>query len=114
MVRFILFGKPKKFSIIPKRSENDWTLGYVESHNLNWFNQSFVSLSSLLLFSLFIFFLEYSLNEFNLYYLIFKGYILANLLYGMTPSSTDFKLAFQKPFPIILLFFFFIYYLLYN
>jgi len=114
MVSFILFGKPKKISIIPKRSENGWTLGYVESHNLNWLNQSFVALAPFLLFPLFIFFLEYSLEEQNLYYLILKGYILANLLYGTMPSSVDFKLAIQKPFPVILLIIIFVYFLLYN
>ncbi len=109
VVSFFLLGKPKKFSVFPTRTENGWILGYVESHNLNWFNTSFVALAPLLLLPIFFFLLEYSLKGDVWFFLIFKAYICANLLLGMKPSRSDFQLALRRPIPIILLITYFVY-----
>lgn len=101
-VSFFMLGRPKKFSVLPKRTENGWTLGFVESYGLNWFNTSFVALAPAFLLPLCFLFFEYSLNETVWYWILLKGYLCANLLLGMKPSSSDFELAMRRPIPIII------------
>ena len=96
-------GRPSNFNIIPKRDEEGWVLGSVTSNNSVWYNQALIALAPLSLFVFSIFFLELSiLNEVILVNLIFKIYILANLIEGAIPSFTDFSLAIKKPFGIML------------
>lgn len=109
VISFFLLGKPKKFSVLPQRTEKGWILGYVESHNLTWWNTAFVALAPLLLLPATLLFIEYSLREDVWFLLIFKAYICANLLLGMKPSRSDFQLALRRPIPIILIFCYFVY-----
>lgn len=109
VISYITFGKPVKFSIIPKKEENGWTLGYVSSTNLRWDNQALVALAPFLLLPGMYYVLEYAGKETIWYFLCVYGYILANFLHGAIPSSVDFKLAFKKPIPIICLIVFIIY-----
>lgn len=96
-ISFFTLGRPKKISLLPRRSEKGWVLGYVESHNLNWINGSLITLAPLLLLPLAFFYLELSASEENLLFIFLKGYVIANLILGMTPSPTDFKIAFKHP-----------------
>ncbi len=50
LTSFISFGKPVKFTIIPKRNGNGITLGSVSSANITWYNAIFISLSPLFLY----------------------------------------------------------------
>ncbi len=102
MVSLFLLGDPRKLSIIPRRvSDNAWVLGYVESYNLRWWNQALVAVAPLLLFPAFLYFGKQFLEENSFLMLLLDGYILGNLLYGMTPSIPDLKMALQKPYSLI-------------
>jgi len=99
IVSLFTFGMPRKISIFPEKSDNGYTLGYVESYNVRWYNGLLIGLAPLLLIPIdFYFFKLYLINETNIYYILVKGYIAATLLEGSIPSITDIKLAISKSF----------------
>lgn len=103
IISAFLNGKPSKLSIIPKKENNGWTLGYVISNNSTWYNQCFISLAPFLLLPLSIYCLDLIIQEQNLIKLSLYGYLIGNLIEGAMPSSSDFKSAIKAPWPILLL-----------
>lgn len=93
---FIFYGKPKKFSIIPKRTETGYILGYVASANIKWYNGWIISLSPLLLIPLIYILLLIILKENNLYIIIVESYLLSSFLYASIPSRQDIKVAIKS------------------
>lgn len=91
-ISFVTFGKPRNISIIPKREANGYTLGYVESHNINFLNKGLIGMAPLLLLPVGYYVYISSFND-DLPLLCLKAFILSNLIYSSMPSSTDFRVA---------------------
>lgn len=45
----LTMAQPKSFSVIPRRSGREWTLGFVEFSNLRWYNAAPTALAPLLI-----------------------------------------------------------------
>lgn len=92
----VFLGKPVGFSIFPSSSiENGkkyYTLGYVTSKNIRWWNVFFISMAPLMLLPLsfwvyghFFEYFERSLFSYLLYI-----YVVVSLVFSSMPSSVDF------------------------
>lgn len=104
IVAFLLNGKPHFPNLIPKRQvvvKNGmqyayWTLGYVESRNVNSFNAFFIGLAPFLILvplAFYVYLNFFKWFEYN-YTNIFLFYILEFLLlYNALPSKQDIKVA---------------------
>lgn len=102
LISLFLNGKPSWFSIFPSRTKDSfgkvvgYTLGYVESRNIRWYNVFFISMAPLLLIPLslyaYLHFFDF-VNE-SIYSYIFYVFIIVSLLFSSIPSSVDFKLLF--------------------
>lgn len=103
IVSLVTLGRPVSFTIIPRRSENGWTLGSVASANSVWYNQGLISMAPFLLLVI----AYYALINIDLLSLYINkyilGYLIANLIIGSIPSIPDFKLAIKKPFLFIVI-----------
>ncbi len=107
----ILNGKPVSANIIPKRTERGYTLGFVESANLKWYNGIFVALAPLCLLILSYYYFVFFCKDLELSFLsILHIYFLSSLIYGSMPSSQDIKVAFKTSYFLILIFFVFLSY----
>lgn len=122
LVSLFLFGKPRKWTIVPVKKvfeQEDgkqfisWEFGYVISENVNFINAFLIGLAPLLLIPIAYliytnFFLFLDINGFNIilmYLLVF--FLLSNAI----PSKTDLRVAFSSKIGVVLnvLFFFFLY-----
>lgn len=97
LVSLVLVGKPVWFSIIPSSSiENGkkyYTLGYVTSNNVRWWNVFFISMAPFLLmplsFWIYGHFFEYFERNLATYFLYI--YVVVSLVFSSIPSGVDFK-----------------------
>jgi hypothetical protein len=104
LVSLLTFGKPSKFSIFPSKSVNkqngkiSYTLGYVISCNIRWYNVFVVSMAPLLLLplSFFIYKFFFIYIDENLYSYILYIFIIISLLFSSIPSNTDFANVFKS------------------
>lgn len=97
LVSLILNGRPKTFSIMPKKEGNYYKFGYVTSSNFRWYNRFFISLAPLLLLFV-LYFMDkyfYVFLEDNLYNQLLYMFLVVVLIDNSIPSITDFKLAFE-------------------
>jgi hypothetical protein len=98
IVSLLTFGKPIKFSILPKRDEEGWVLGSVVSSNVNFINAPLISLAPLLLLVIaYIVFLNFfSFVEINFINIVVYYFLLYILISNSIPSFQDIKVAFFK------------------
>ena len=109
-VSLITFGKPTWFSILPSKSVDaagniGYTLGYVKSENVRWFNVFFISMAPLLLLPLSFFVYQYFFTYFqpNLPNFILYIFLLVSLIVSSIPSKIDFLRVIQIKFPLNLI-----------
>lgn len=95
LVGWLLFAKPRSFSIVPKRQGNTWILGSVGFGNLNIWNAAPVAFAPLLMLGIgWLLYEHWMLPTFlKANYLIWvaSGYAVACSLFSCLPSSTDMK-----------------------
>lgn len=96
LASYFTFGKPVKFTVIPKRSEGTIVLGSVSSTNITWYNAIIISLAPLLLYALAYYIILILPTITTPLYYYASIYFVTNLLFAGTPSPADWKLAFQK------------------
>lgn len=109
LVGLITLAKPVNFSLIPKFSKEGITLGSVSFTNLNFFNSLPIALAPylLLIFSLQLFIIfgtmiiNYEESLTNFMWISFYGFIIYSTLNSSSPSSQDWKIAFQNKFGLI-------------
>ena len=103
VVSIITFGKPTWFSILPSKTINNngqvlgYTLGYVKSKNIRWYNVALISLAPLLLIPLsYLIYTDFfNYIDRNLYSYILYIFIIISLLFSSIPSSVDFRNIFN-------------------
>ena len=99
ILSILTFGKPTWFSVFPSKSVDSrtnrvsYTLGYVESSNMRWYNVFFISMAPLLLLPLSFlvysnFFIYFEQNLLNIFLYIF---LIISLLFSSIPSNIDFE-----------------------
>jgi len=103
LVSIITYGKPTWFSIFPSKQKNEmnetvgYTLGYVSSNNLRWYNVFLVAMAPLLLLPLsywiYLHFFDYC--DKSIITIVSYIFIIISLLFSSIPSGTDFKLVFN-------------------
>lgn len=97
LVGFLLFAKPRSFSIFPKRQGNTWTLGSVGFINLNIWNSAPVAFAPVLMLGIgWLLYEHWMLPTFHAAnYLIWvaSGYVTACALFSCIPSATDIKVG---------------------
>jgi len=109
IISLITGGMPRGLSIWPQKSENGYTLGYVESYNVTWFNAFLIGFAPILLIPIAYIFLKYNVvYDNNPFSLSWKIYLLASLIEGSIPSITDISLAIKKSLFLIWFIFIFI------
>lgn len=107
-------GKPSRFSVLPQKSNNGYTLGYIISRNIKWYNAFIISFAPLVLFIL-----AYYLHTYffmyldkNIYTWILYLFLMINLIDSAIPSGQDFKVSFSNSgyiFPVLLSLSYYIY-----
>ncbi len=102
LASFITFGKPTKFSIIPKKYNGGITLGSVSSSNVTWYNAIIISLAPFALYYIAYYLMKILPSINNEVYYYATLYFIANLIFAGTPSPTDWKLAFKKSWFLLL------------
>lgn len=103
MLSLITFGKPTWFSILPSKSVDatgkiGYTLGYVKSENVRWFNVFFIAMAPFCLIPLSFYVYQYFFLVFNesIYTYILYVFIIVSLLFSSIPSSVDFSILFRN------------------
>lgn len=95
LVGFLLFAKPRSFSIFPKRQGNTWMLGSVGFTNLNIWNSAPVAFAPLVMIGIgWLLYEHWMLPTFMMAnYLIWvaSGYVTACTFFSCIPSTTDIK-----------------------
>ena len=100
-----LGGRPKHFTILPKREGHGYVMGSVTFTNVRWYNAFFLGMAPLLLlpvaYGLWVWRLSgpSTLNQSEGLAL----YLIANLIYASLPSCQDFKIAARSPIGWLLL-----------
>ena len=102
LASIITLGKPSWFSILPSKNKDingntiGYTLGYVKSNNVNWYNVFIISMAPLLLMPLSFYVYENFFNyvDQNLYTYIAYIFLIISLLFSSIPSSIDFSNVF--------------------
>jgi len=104
IISLITGGMPRGFSVIPRKGENGgYVLGSVSSYNITWYNGFLVGLAPLLLLPIAYLGLKLLMvEEQSIVMLSVYSYLIANLIEGSIPSTTDFKLAFTASYPILI------------
>jgi len=98
IVSAVFNGKPIKISLFPKKEGNGYTLGYVESSNITWYNAFPIAMAPFLLLIIVYFIYNdfFNFMELNtLNYLIYL-FLLVSFLDSAIPSGQDFKVAFSN------------------
>lgn len=104
VVSFITNGKPKWFSILPTSNFNEngklesYTLGYVRSENIRWYNTFYISMAPLLLIYLSFYIHQNFFNYFEVTIYSYLSYIflIISLLFSSIPSGADFRILFSS------------------
>ncbi len=103
VVSLFTYGKPSWFSVVPSKTINNngqvigYTLGYVKSKNIRWYNVALISLAPLLLIPLsYLIYTDFfNYIDRNLYSYILYIFTIVSLLFSSIPSSVDFKNIFN-------------------
>ena len=97
-ISMLTHGRPSRFSILPRRTDSGYMLGFVISRNITWYNGFVISTAPLLLIPLaYLFLVNNIAYEHNIPILFLKLYLLASMLEGSLPSTVDMKIAISKP-----------------
>ena len=102
IVSLVLFAKPKRFSIIPKKMETKngkaYVLGHVIFSNTKWYNAFPSAMAPLLLLFIAVFVENHFWDYFekNFYSFLIYTYLLIVFIVNAIPSSQDFKVAFSN------------------
>lgn len=101
-IGLILLAKPTLFSLIPKKTNEGYTLGSVSFQNINFFNALPTSMAPLILIpiSLYLIFISFAID--NELIKIPLAFLITNLLISSKPSSADFNIMFSSKFGIFL------------
>jgi len=92
----LLNGKPTRVSLFPKRVEDGFILGYVQSSNIRWYNAFPIAMAPIILMY-FAFYVNQNFFyyfEDNLVTYIVYIYVQVSLIDSSIPSTQDFKVAF--------------------
>lgn len=89
-------GKPRGFSVIPRRRGKGYVLGSVALANIRWYNGLFIGLAPLLLLPAAAYLIQWRVA--GTHPVVFPNealwaYCAATLIYGCTPSVQDLKIA---------------------
>ena len=106
LVSLITYGKPSWISLVPTKKVDQksgavsYTLGYVKSSNMRWWNAFFISMAPLLLIPLSFWVYKHFFDYFALGLWSLVGYIfvIVSLLFSSIPSGADFKNVFNRDF----------------
>jgi len=101
---FISYGKPTWISLLPSINKDDknntigYTLGYVSSKNIRWYNAFFISMAplSLLPLSFYIYQNFFYYFEENIYTYLLYIFFIISLVFSSIPSKVDFLLLFSN------------------
>lgn len=97
LVGWVLFAKPRSFSIFPKRQGNTWVLGSVGFANLNIWNAAPVAFAPLLMLGTgWLLYEHWMLPTFlvaDYWIWVASGYVTACSLFSCVPSATDIKVG---------------------
>ncbi len=94
LVALVTNGKPRGLSVVPEQRGNAVVLGQVLSANTRWYNGTLIALAPLFLWAFaYSFFFAFVLKETNGWILAVNIYLLASLIEGGLPSTSDVRLA---------------------
>lgn len=97
LVGFVLFAKPRSFSIFPKRQGDAWVLGSVGFANLTLWNAAPVAFAPFLMLGFgWLLYEHWVLPTFqigNYAIWVASGYVTACSLFSGIPSATDFEVG---------------------
>ncbi len=101
----LLGGRPRRFTVLPRREGRGWVLGSVTLWNLRLHNAFFIGMAPLLLLPLAYVILVWRLGGNPRFGWPEAGmvYLLANLVFGAIPSRQDLKIAAKSPIGWLLL-----------
>ena len=110
IVGLILIGKPVKFTVIPKKTENGYIMGSVSFTNITTINALPIGLAPLTLLPIVFFGSKYSLEYLGslnyenskMYIPILLGITIYSIFISCLPSSADYKIVFSKKIGLIL------------
>ncbi|TCV88979.1 hypothetical protein [Sulfurirhabdus autotrophica] len=92
----LTFGRPRNFSIIPKRQGEGYVLGSVSLANVRWYNGLFIGFAPLLLLPAAILLIKWRVASHPVVYFAHEllwVYCAANLIHGCIPSTQDIRIA---------------------
>ena len=101
----LLNGKPRHFTLLPKRGERTWTMGSVSFAHVRWYNAFFLGAAPLLLLPAAYGILSWRLQG-SPSFTWREGlwlYLLANLVHACLPSWQDIRIAARSPIGWLLL-----------
>lgn len=96
VVGWITHGKPRSFSIVPRRHGNAYILGAVTLANVRWYNGLFIGLSPLMLIPAAVLLIQWRIATTYVNIIsdeIIWGYFAATLINGGVLSRQDIKIA---------------------
>ncbi len=97
VVGWIVYAKPKSFSIIPRQRKDYWELGSVDFRNLNIWNSAPVAFAPLLLawvsWLIFTYWTQPAFQNGNYLSWLASGYVAAVALFSCVPSHIDIKMG---------------------
>lgn len=110
IVGLILRGKPVKFTVIPKKTENGYIMGSVSFMNITTINALPIGLAPLTLLPIAFFGFKYSLEYLEsldyvnnkIYIPILLGITIYSIFISCLPSSADYKIVFSKKIGLVI------------
>lgn len=112
----ISYGKPTWISLLPTVNKDEknntigYTLGYVSSKNLRWYNAFFISMAPLCLLPLSFYLYQnfFFYFEENIYTYLLYIFCIVSLVFSSIPSKVDFLILFNNKLfnfiPLIMIF----------
>lgn len=92
----LTFGRPRNFSIIPKRQGGGYILGSVSLANVRWYNGLFIGFAPLLLMPVALLLIKWRVANHPAMYFAHEllwVYCVASLIHGCIPSRQDIRIA---------------------
>ncbi len=96
VVSLLMYGKPSRFTLFPKKEAGGLVLGSVSHSNLSWYNRLPIGLAPTLVW-IPLFFVDmyyFSYFERNIYSMLGYSFLICVLIINSFPSSEDLKVAF--------------------
>ena len=94
LVALVLNGHPRGLSVQPRREGNMLILGEVPAANMRWYNGTAIALAPLGLLGVAWLFYSTQLSQDQSWpWFAAKVFVLASLIQGAIPSSSDFRMA---------------------